>query len=464
MSEENVRDEIIDPDDFLSENVNTSMNSGSEEEISENLKDISKDDGEIDLESVELSKTSSSVDDELMTLDNTPPDEILKSVSLNDKPVEVKKRGGRPKKDTPTSNELNQMSDSEILSAEDKVKDMYDELSSFLETKADMKQEVGDKVSISTGIDILDAYMGGGFALGTMSLVTGTPGCGKSTLASQVIGAAQRQFNGNILAGYLDSEEAVTKIRLANLGVKNPPIKPYNDVTIEKVFKYIEAMCLFKVEKNIVDIPTVIVWDSVANTLSQKEREADDPNSVIGYKARALSLLLPQAISKLSAYNISLICINQLRDLVQIGNFAPAKEIKFMTTGKDIPGGNALKFNAFHWLEMSVKDLATVEKYGFDGFFAQVHCVKNKLFTPNIKFKLAGNFVTGFSNFWTNYIFLVANKRLITGSWNYLTECTNIKFRTKDALTMYNENELFRQAYDEAVKEVIKTEIIEKYS
>jgi RecA/RadA recombinase len=461
MSEENVRDEVIELEDV---NENKMVNDDQEEEITENLKDITKDDGEIDLESVELGKNANSVDDELVNLDNTPDDEILNSIALSDKPVEVKKRGGRPKKDTPTPNEVANMSDAEVLSADDQVQSLYDELSSFLETKADMKQEVGDKQTISTGIDILDAYMGGGFALGTMSLVTGTPGCGKSTLASQVIGNAQRQFNGKILAGYLDSEEAVTKIRLSNLGVKNPTIKPYNDVTIEKVFKYIEGMCLFKAEKKIIDTPTVIVWDSVANTLSQKEREAEDPNSVIGYKARALSLLLPQAVSKLAAYNICLICVNQLRDLVQIGQFAPAKEIKFMTTGKDIPGGNALKFNAFHWLEMSVKDLATVEKYGFDGFFAQVHCVKNKLFTPNIKFKLAGNFVTGFSNFWTNYIFLVANKRLVTGSWNYLVSNTNIKFRTKDALTMYNENELFKQAYDEAVKEAIQTEIIEKYT
>jgi RecA/RadA recombinase len=251
---------------------------------------------------------------------------------------------------------------------------------------------------------------------------------------------------------------------MANLGVKNPKIKPYNDITVEKVFKFLEGMCLYKEMKGIIDTPSIVVWDSVANTLSQREREAEDINSVIGYKGRLLSLLIPKYVSKLSNYNISLIAINQLRDVISIGTFAPAKELKFLSQGKTMPGGNSFKFNAFHLLEMKAKETATRDKYGFDGYFAEVNCVKNKLFAPNIKISIAGNFTTGFNNFYTSFRFLTENKRMITGAWNYLESLTEKKFRTKDAEALYNSDLVFKEAFDEAVRETIQTEIIDKYN
>jgi hypothetical protein len=63
---------------------------------------------------------------------------------------------------------------------------------------------------------------------------------------------------------------------------------------------------------NIIETPSIVLWDSVANTLSQREREVEDINSVIGYKGRLLSLLIPKYISKLSNYNICLLIIDSL--------------------------------------------------------------------------------------------------------------------------------------------------------
>lgn len=380
-------------------------------------------------------------------------------------PPPEKKKGGRPKKDLPTSSEVNQMSDKEIVENMDqKTKDLYMEFSSFLEDKTGITSDTGIKETIGTGIDTLDAVMGGGFAIGTMGVITGNPGSGKTMVAIQAMGNAQIKYSGNILCGMLDSEEATTTIRMSNLGVKNPKVKPYNDITVEKVFKFLEGLCLYKEMKEIMDTPSIVIWDSVANTLSQREREAEDINSVIGYKGRLLSLLIPKYVAKLSLYNICLICINQLRDVIQIGNFTPAKELKYMSQGKTMPGGNALKFNAFHLLEMKAKETVTADKFGFDGYFAEVVCVKNKLFPPNIKVNIAGNFVTGFDNFWTNYRFLVDNKRLISGAWNYLADLPEKKIRTKDAKDMYNTDPVFKEGFDKAVKETIQTEIINKHN
>jgi RecA/RadA recombinase len=283
-------------------------------------------------------------------------------------------------------------------------------------------------------------------------------------LAMQALGQGQREFNGQMIGGYLDSEESTTGIRLANLGVRYPRIKPYSDITVEKVFKFLEGICLFKEKKKTIDIPSIVVWDSIANTLSEKEREAEDVNSVIGYKARMLSLLIPKYVAKCGKHNVSLIAVNQLRDVIKIGQFAPAKDLKFMSASKDMPGGNVLKFNAFHLLEMKVGAILESDKYGFDGVIAKVKCVKNKLFPPNIEIELLGSFTTGFSNFWTNYHFLIKTKRLSSGAWNYLISLPDMKFRTKNAEQLYNEDEVFKQKYDEAVQEAIQTEITNKHN
>jgi RecA/RadA recombinase len=320
------------------------------------------------------------------------------------------------------------------------------------------------KRTIPTGIDLLDAVLGGGFAIGALSIIVGQPGSGKSMLAMQALAEGQKQFDGQLIGGYLDSEESTTSVRLSNLGVRYPRIKPYPDITIEKVFKFLEGLCLFKQKKKIVDTPSIVVWDSIANTLSEKEREAEDVNSVIGYKARMLSILIPKYVAKCGQHNISLIAVNQLRDVMNIGQFAPARDLKFMSASKDMPGGNVLKFNAFHLLEMKVGTVLTQDKYGFDGVIAKTKCVKNKLFPPNIEIEILGSFTTGFSNFWTNYHFLSKTKRLNTGAWNYLISLPDKKFRTKDAEKLYYDDTEFGIKFDEAVKGAIKTEITEKYN
>jgi len=394
-------------------------------------------------------------------------EEILDSVKLNDETVEVNEEQPESHK---VKSEIVERSSKNIIEDEEKTKQLYDEFSSFLETKAEIIADSGTKEVISTGIDLIDAILGGGFAVGALCIIVGQPGSGKTMLAIKTLGVGQIQYKGSLIGAFLDSEEATTTLRLSNLGVRYPKIKPYNDVTVEKVFKFVEGLSVFKKEKDLVDVPSVIVWDSIANTLSQKERETDNPNEVIGYKARLLSILIPKYVAKCAQHNICLLAVNQLRDVINIGQFAPPKDLKFMSASKDMPGGNILKFNAFQLVEMKVKSAIAPgttndsAKYGFEGVIVKIKCVKNKLFPPNIEVEMVGSFTTGFSNFWTNYNFLKNTKRLKSGAWNYLVSLPEKKFRTKDAPNLYNTDDDFRKAYDVAVKEAINTEIIEKFN
>ena len=384
--------------------------------------------------------------------------DVLDSVSLDLEKADVK-----PEK---KKNKVK----SEVKDVENVTDELFDEFRSFLENTADMKEDTSVRETISTGIDLVDAILGGGFAVGALNIVVGQPGSGKSMLAIQTLGQGQRQYDGQMLGGFLDSEEATTQIRLSNLGVRYPKIKPYNDVTVEKVFKFVEGLSVFKTQKNIVDTPSVLVWDSIANTLSQKERETDDPNTVIGYKARLLSILIPKYVAKCAQHNICFLAVNQLRDVLSIGQFAAPKDLKFMSASKDMPGGNILKYNANQLVEMSVKSAIAPGKandsarYGFEGIIVKLKCVKNKLFPPNITVEVVGSFTTGFSNFWTNYNFLKETKRLHSAQWCYLITLPDKKFRTKYAHQLYKDDEIFRQAFDAAAKEAIQTEIIDKYN
>ena len=246
---------------------------------------------------------------------------LIKPKDEEDEP-EPPKEEETPSKPGPKKKGANKIKDSKdkptafVKTGDDEqdAKNLYAEFSSFLETRADITADEGVKIVLPTGIDILDAHLGGGIAVGAMGIIVGSPGSGKTTLAIQTLANAQKVFKGDLIGSFLDSEEATTIMRLSNLGVNYPKIKPYSDVTVEKVFKFLEGLCLFKEEKKIIDKPSIVIWDSIANTLSQKEREVEDINSVIGYKARLLSILIPKYVAKCAKYGICFLAINQLRD------------------------------------------------------------------------------------------------------------------------------------------------------
>ena len=398
-------------------------------------------------------------EDKITDMNDIDPQEILKS-------VELKIDDSESKEEATVVVKAKAKKKKEVKDEKSEVDSLYEEFSSFLEDKVDMKPDTGIKSVIPTGIDLLDAILGGGLAIGALDIIVGQPGSGKSMLAIQVLAQAQEIYKDepNFIGHFLDSEEATTTIRLSNLGVKRPKIKPYSDITVEKVFKFLEGLCLFKEKKKIIDIPSVVIWDSIANTLSEKEREATDVNQVIGYKARMLSILVPKYVARCAQYNIAFIAVNQLRDVLNISQFSAPKDLKFMSSTKDMPGGTVLKYNGFHLIEMKVKSAIASDKYGFDGVIDKVKCVKNKLFPPNIEVEIVGSFTTGFSNFWTNFNFLSNSKRLSTGAWNYLVSMPDKKFRTKDAENLYLSDEAFKEKFDESVKESIQTEIIDKYN
>jgi len=350
-----------------------------------------------------------------------------------------------------------------VKNEEEEIASLTNDLNEFIQEKVNINNDDGGNIEkIPTGIDLLDVIAGGGFGVGVFTQIVGNPGTFKSALLAQVVGHNQKRLKGKLLATYHDSETSMTKDRLTNLGVNNPPIEPYTDVTVESVFKTIAAICAFKEARAIVDRLTIVGWDSIANTGTDKDRTTDDINSTIGLKARMLSQLFPRYLQKMKQYKIALIAVNQLREKLEMGMFSQPSDLQHMGN-KDIPGGQAVKFNSFHLLFLRNKGDLKFEQYGFNGIRLEAFFVKNKFFRPYVPVTLLVDFNKGISNFWTNYNFLVDQKKLQAGAWNFLLRLPQKKFRTKEALEVYNSNsEGFKDAFDKELKETIQQVIIDR--
>ncbi|MBP5491807.1 MAG: DNA repair protein RadA [Clostridiales bacterium] len=85
----------------------------------------------------------------------------------------------------------------------------------------------------SSGIPELDRILGGGFVEGSMTLVGGDPGIGKSTLLMQVSGSAK--IDSEIL--YVSGEESKSQIRMRadRLGVKRDSISLCSQTSFEHI-------------------------------------------------------------------------------------------------------------------------------------------------------------------------------------------------------------------------------------
>ena len=129
-----------------------------------------------------------------------------------------------------------------------------------------------------TGMSEFDRVLGGGIVPGSVVLIGGDPGIGKSTLLLQASNALSRKY-GDVL--YVSGEESVsqTKLRATRLGVASDTLYVLCENNLEEIEKHIEAQN-----------PKVVIIDSIQSVYLSSIQSA--PGSVTQIRECAGHLLI----------------------------------------------------------------------------------------------------------------------------------------------------------------------------
>ena len=148
---------------------------------------------------------------------------------------------------------------------------------------------MSDEMRFQTGFTELDRVLGGGAVSGSLVLVGGSPGIGKSTLLLQICGL----FDESISVLYVSGEESEhqIKMRAERLGVRRDGVFVHAETNISDVFSVTEKLK-----------PNVLIIDSI-QTLYNPELNSS-PGSVAQVKDCTTSLM---RLSKIGGTTIFLI-------------------------------------------------------------------------------------------------------------------------------------------------------------
>jgi DNA repair protein RadA/Sms len=138
--------------------------------------------------------------------------------------------------------------------------------------------ELEDEYRILTGISEFDRVLGGGLVLGTLVLIGGDPGIGKSTLMLQALHGLAEQGHKVI---YVSGEESIRQIRIRSkrLSTVSPELLVVSEIDLESILAMVES-----------DQPDVLVIDSIQTMFNPDLTSA--PGSVTQVRESTVRLML----------------------------------------------------------------------------------------------------------------------------------------------------------------------------
>lgn len=186
----------------------------------------------------------------------------------------------------------------------------------------------GKAGNIDTGLIALNELLGGGIALGKITEFSGSYGVGKSTLALQVIGNAQKKHD----CLYADTEFTFTQEYAELLGVDCKELDLLQFRLAEDSLNAIEEWATAHTN-------SLIVLDSVGGLLPREESEKGAEGRSIGLQARLLASFCRRIIGILAENKNALVVINHQFTDVSSGRLKSS-------------GGEKLAYHKSFWITL----------------------------------------------------------------------------------------------------------------
>ncbi len=215
---------------------------------------------------------------------------------------------------------------------------------------------------ISSGSLSVDLALGGkGFPRGRIIEVFGPESSGKTTLALHAVAASQRAGG---IAAFIDAEHALDPSWAKKLGISLESLLVSQPTSGEEAMNIAEML----IKSNAIDI---IIVDSVAALVPQKELDGEIGDSFVGLQARLMSQAMRKLTGAIAKSKTTVIFINQIREKIGVMFGSP----------ETTPGGRALKF--YSSCRVDVRRIGQL-KDGEDvvGQRVKVKVVKNKVAPP----------------------------------------------------------------------------------
>ena len=155
--------------------------------------------------------------------------------------------------------------------------------------------KMGTEIRTTTGISEFDRVLGGGIVQGSLILIAGDPGIGKSTILLQTSGELCKS-NKKVL--YVSAEESASQIKLRaeRLGVKSESLYIYPQTNFELIKKHIEEM---KPDLDIVDSIQAIYTSTIQSTAGSVSQIRECCNSLMSIaKTNNISIIVIGHVTK----------------------------------------------------------------------------------------------------------------------------------------------------------------------
>ena len=136
--------------------------------------------------------------------------------------------------------------------------------------------EAADELRFQTGMSELDRVLGGGAVKGSLVLVGGAPGIGKSTLMLQICDNLCRFASVLYVSG--EESERQIKLRAQRLGIKGEGLSLYSETSLEDILSAVETQK-----------PDILIVDSIQTIYNTDSTSS--PGSVAQVKECTMALM-----------------------------------------------------------------------------------------------------------------------------------------------------------------------------